>query len=109
MIKESFFKHFLVKPCAVKADCNRKLDVIFERFICGSGVNAVGIEALVKNKALEHGFAVNEEFIIIKLNVAKPEIALDLILTKGQLKVIKSAAANLPKMNFIKLNFTRNC
>ena len=92
-----------MKSCAVKSCVKRNLYVVNECVLIGSGVNTVGIKALVKHKALEHGFAVKPELYSVKANTAKAEITFNLIFSEFKLKVIKLTVADIPKMLFFKV------
>jgi hypothetical protein len=45
----------LVKPRPVEPRRQGKLDVVAERLVAGRGVDAIGVEALVKDEPLEYG------------------------------------------------------
>ncbi len=45
----------------------------------GSGVDALGVEALVQDQTLEHALAVDEEALAIQGDLAEAEVAADLI------------------------------
>ena len=94
MIKEAGLEDFFVKSCTVEADIKRNLDILDERFLCRCCVNSVRIEALIKNKSLENRFAVDKEFVSIKLYVTKTEIAVNSVIVEFKLKVIESAFAD---------------
>ena len=84
------------------------MNVLNHSLLGRSGINSVGIEALVKNKALEHGLSVDEEFLTVELYVAQAEIAVNLILIEAKLKIVKSALTDLPEIGFLEVEMSRD-
>ena len=107
MIEETLFKYLLVETGTVESAGHGKLHVGLQGVIAGRGINAVGVEALVKHKALENLFAVDTHTVILDRYRTKAEVTLCRIdnfavLYKLVSEVVKSAVADLPKMSFIK-------
>ena len=99
-IEEKGLKHLLVQSCSVKSALFGYKNIIFKGFLCGSSVYSVGIKALVKNKTLEHAFAVEQILSVLEFGTAKPEIRKHLVFTASYSGVVNAAFADLPEMYF---------
>ena len=100
MVKEPWLKDLLMESCAVEAAIERTGDVVDQILLGGSGVDAVGIKALIENQSLEYLLAVDDQCGIVKREASHAKIALDPVLTVGENQVVKSALADLPQMKF---------
>ena len=109
MIEESLLEHLLVKSCAVEAHRHRAVDISLKLAVGGCGIDSVGIEPLIKHKALENRLSVEEELIIAIGYRTQPEIAHNHVVAVGQYKVIKPAPSKLPEMFFRKRKRERQC
>ncbi len=104
MIEESLLENLLMQSRSVEAGGERYFYIFYHVAVVGSGVYSVAVEALVENKALENGLAVDEIFKSVEADVAQTEIALDGVAAEGDDKVIESAAADLPQVFFNELH-----
>ena len=104
VVQIALFKDLLMGTCSVEAHIQRQLNILHQILIRRCGVNAVGIEALIQNQPLEHGFFIDEELKAVQTQGAQAKIALHLILTIGQLHIVESTCAGLPKMLLCQLN-----
>ena len=55
-----------------------------ERLIGRRSIDSVGIKALIKQKTLEHGLAVEVHNAVFAIDLAHAEIALDAVVTHSQ-------------------------
>jgi len=104
MVQEPLLEDLLMEPGTVVAHSQGKLDIVLQGLVRGGGVDAVGVEALVQDQPLEYGFAVKQELVAIQADLPQTEIAFGGVLTEGQLHIVESAVADLPKMGFGKLD-----
>ena len=65
----------LVEPRPVEPRGHRKLDVAAERLVTGRGVDAIGVEALVKDESLEDRPVVDEKAIALDGDFAEATVA----------------------------------
>ena len=98
VIKKSLFKYLLMKSCAVISHVDRALNVSYKLRVGGSGENSVRIEALVENKSLEYGSAVDIYFLVIYCNFTHSEVALYLVIAHFKGEVVKLGCENIPKV-----------
>ena len=101
MIEEAGLEYLLMQTCTVKACGHGQTDVILESFVRGSGIDTVRIKALIQDKALEHGFPVDEEAVSIQLHLAHAEVAVYMILSKTEGEVIQPSGSGLPQMKLL--------
>ena len=103
IVEEAGLEYLLVESCTVEAEIHRIDYILLKSLIGRSGIDTVGIEALIKNESAEYVLAVNEEAFLVHRYGTETEISVDLIknllaVTNGEYYVVKSAVANLPKM-----------
>ena len=104
MLKEKRLEDLFVKSCAVETERHRHIDVVLQSLKRGRGVDSVGIEALIENKALEYRLAVEVHDSVSALHLAHAEIRGDLIVAESQLDIVKSSLSDLPKMKLVELD-----
>ena len=101
MIKEAGLEHLLMQTRAVEARRHGQADIVLERFVRGSGVDAVRIKALIQDQALEHGFPVDEEAVSVQLHLAHAEVAVHAVFSEGKGEVIQPSGSGLPQMKLL--------
>ena len=107
-VQEAFLKDFLVQPCPVESERHGALDVAPEFVVRWCGVDAVRIEALVENQALEERFAIQQHGLAVPGDRAQPEIACQPVggRSAGQAagQVVERGVPDLPGMCFGQTN-----
>ena len=98
VIQESFLKNLLMEPCPVEAGVHGEPDVLLQRLIGGSRIDAVRIEALVQHQPLEHGLAVDQEALPVQPDFPHAEIAVHPVFLEGKLQVIQPSGARFPEV-----------
>ena len=102
-VEEAGLEHLLVQACAVEAHGHGAQDVVLQFVIGGGGVNAVGIEALIKDQALEHRLAVDFAGVAVQHNAAQAEIGLHFIdgfavQFQGDRQIVQIGLAHIPQV-----------
>ena len=104
IVEEAGLKDLLMQSCAIESARHRALDVAQQLLVDRSGVDSVGIEALVEDESLEYALAVEIKESVLDLNRAHTEICLDLVVADRDGHIVKSARADLPKVDLGELD-----
>ena len=112
VIQEARLKHFLVQTCAIESASHRRFNVKLECFVGRCGDHALGVEALVEDKATEYRLTVDLQAVLFcQFDFAQAKVAVHNVhfFTGREFKnkIIKSAVAALPKVRLSKLDFCK--